>query len=124
MANRKIMVVDDSSDLQAIAKFGITVIGKDTYVGVFSGRDAVDRAKAERPDIILLDVVMPDQDGPTTLKALQADADTAAIPVIFLTAGGLHRLGRDAASLGAIGTIEKPFDPMELSKQIDALLNA
>ena len=122
MRQKKIMVVDDSSDLLAIAKFGVTVVGKNAFVGVSSGTDAVAIAAREKPDAILLDVVMPDLDGPSTLKALKNDPETSQIPVIFLTAGGLGRFDQDVESMGAIGMIEKPFDPMKLSSLIENLL--
>jgi CheY-like chemotaxis protein len=79
-------------------------------------------ACAERPDAILLDVMMPDLDGPATLRRLQDDPRTSDIPVILLTAKAHDADRRSFATLGAAGMLTKPFDPMTLSKQVTAIL--
>jgi two-component system alkaline phosphatase synthesis response regulator PhoP len=84
--------------------------------------EGIAKALAERPDAILLDVMMPGIDGPTTFKRLQVDPQTRGIPVILLTAKA-QAADRDRfAKLGVAGVLTKPFDPMALSDQVAAIL--
>jgi len=73
------------------------------------------------PDLILLDVMMPGMDGPTTLKSLRGHDEFAAIPVLFMTAKVQSDEVEEYLALGAVGVIHKPFDPMALSDEIRAL---
>lgn len=83
-----------------------------------SGAETLETAPSWQPDLILLDVMMPDMDGPTVFAHLQEQADTKDIPVIFITARTQpHEVGRFLA-LGARGVLSKPFDPMTLSAQV------
>jgi CheY-like chemotaxis protein len=84
----------------------------------------VAQAKAERPDAILLDVVMPDRDGPATLEALRAEPATASIPVVFLTAVTAADEVARLRQLGAAGVLAKPFDPLRLGAALRAVLEA
>ncbi len=79
-------------------------------------------AASEQPDAILLDVMMPDFDGPATFRTLQQDDGTKNIPVIFLTAKAQAAEQRGLRELGAAGVISKPFDPMELAAQVSNIL--
>ena len=81
-------------------------------------------ARDERPDAILLDVMMPDLDGPATFSKLQADPQTRDIPVILLTAKAHTADRRRFAALGVAGVLTKPFDPTKLSDQVTAILTA
>jgi CheY-like chemotaxis protein len=89
-----------------------------TTVG--SGRDAIALAAADRPDAIVLDVTMPDLDGPDTLRALRAEPTTASIPIVFLTADVAARAR--LLDLGAAGVIAKPFDLTLLGDQLEEVL--
>ncbi|HWK89715.1 MAG TPA: response regulator, partial [Longimicrobium sp.] len=83
-----------------------------------SGPEAVAMAAAERPDAILMDVMMPEMDGPTAVRALRADPATADIPVVLLTAKTQAADRRRFEELGVAGVLSKPFDPMELAGQV------
>ena len=84
----------------------------------------MERARSERPDFILLDMMMPGMDGAATFRALHADAGTRAIPVVFLTAKAMVSEVRRLEQLGAKGVVLKPFNPMTLAKDITAILNS
>lgn len=87
-----------------------------------SGGDGIDRAIAEQPDTILLDVKLPGLDGPSTLAILQSNAATARIPVVFLTASVQAAERRQLETLGVRGVLSKPFDPLRLPSDLaDAL---
>lgn len=87
-----------------------------------SGVEALKRAAEEKPEAILLDVMMPDMDGPTTLRLLAGQAATAAIPVLFLTAKVHSADRRQFADLEVAGVIAKPFDPLTLAEQVAGIL--
>lgn len=118
-----ILIVDDTKE-------NLSVIGgllEDSYrVRVAnSGERAIKVANGEpRPDLILLDVMMPGMDGPSTLARLRADPATAAIPVIFLTAKVQPPEVVHYQSLGALDVIAKPFDPMTLAAQVRQIWSA
>jgi CheY-like chemotaxis protein len=87
-----------------------------------SGQEGIEKAIAEQPEAILLDVMMPDMDGPTTFRQLQTNATTRHIPVIFLTGMGQAADQRRFAELGVTACIAKPFSPLTLAHQIAAAL--
>ena len=118
----KVLVVDDESDIRRVARLGLTRLGGCQVAEAQSGSEALERALLDAPDVILLDVMMPGQDGPSTLQALRADERTASIPVVFLTAKAMPAEVERLTSLGARGVLTKPFDPRTLADQIRALL--
>jgi CheY-like chemotaxis protein len=87
-----------------------------------NGRDGLERARLAQPDAILLDVMMPDLDGPSTLAELRADPATRAIPVLFLTAKTQAAERSRLVELGADGILTKPFDPLKLAGEVAATL--
>ena len=87
-----------------------------------SGAEGIARAGAEQPDVILLDVMMPELDGPATYRLLQADPQTRSIPVILLTAKVQAADRRQFAALGVSGVLAKPFDPVALAAQVSGAL--
>jgi CheY-like chemotaxis protein len=87
-----------------------------------SGSEGVALAATERPDVILLDVMMPEIDGPATLRRLRDEPTTSAIPVIFMTAKVQKSEVSRFLELGAAGVIPKPFDPMTLPHQIRQIM--
>ena len=87
-----------------------------------SGPVGIDLARSTRPDTILLDVMMPEMDGPTTVLALRADPATQAIPVVLLTAKLQPADRRRFQELGVAGLIAKPFDPLTLHLQVEEML--
>jgi two-component system, OmpR family, response regulator len=123
MAIRKILLVDDDQDLRRIAQLSLQNVGKWDVVLASCGPDALQLAQREQPDLILLDVMMPEMDGPETLSRLRADRATATIPVIFLTAKiQVHEVDH-YMKFGVAGVIIKPFDPMTLPEEITRMLN-
>jgi len=118
MAPKRVLLVDDEPDIREVARISLEMVGGWTVLTETSGAAALVRAAAERPDAILLDVMMPDLDGPTTLERLRTDPATADIPVIFLTAKLQASDQRHFESLGVAGVIPKPFDPMALARQV------
>jgi|SRR5581483_11370459 len=117
----KILQVEDEPDIRAIARIALEDVGGFVVEAAESGVEALQRAETFRPDLILLDVMMPGMDGPTTFQALRRSPSTAAIPVIFMTAKvQSHEVERYKA-LGALGVLPKPFDPMTLADQVRAL---
>ncbi len=112
------MVIDDAEDIREVAQVSLEVVGGWEVLTASSGREGVAKALAEQPDAILLDVMMPDQDGPTTFQQLQANHATQHIPVILLTAKALASDRRMFADLGVVSVIAKPFEPMSLAAQV------
>lgn len=115
---KSILHVEDEPDIRAIALMALEVVGGFDVVACASGRDALIAAPCAKPDLLLLDVMMPDLDGPTTLKALREIPATSQTPVIFMTAKVQAAEIAVYKALGALEVIPKPFDPMELSAQI------
>ncbi len=111
-------MVEDEPDIQTIAKLALEALGGFIIRVCGSGKDALEIAPAFAPDLILLDVMMPEMDGPTTLRALRALPAVAYTPVIFLTAKVQSHEVAQYRALGAAGVIPKPFDPMTLADSI------
>jgi two-component system OmpR family response regulator len=118
---QRILYVEDEPDIQAVAKLALEMVGGFTVNICSSGEEALREVTAFAPDLILLDVMMPGMDGPSTLKALREMPSAADVPVIFMTAKVQPDEVAHYKSLGALDVIPKPFDPMNLSNQISAL---
>ena len=121
-AVRRLLVVDDDDAIREVAKVALEVVGGWDVRTADSGHDAVAIARTDPPDAVLLDVMMPAVDGPTTVGLFRADPTTRAIPIIFLTAKVQAGDRRVWADLDLAGVIAKPFDPMTLAADISALL--
>lgn len=118
------LLVDDDPDIRWIGELALSSVGGwKTFVAP-SGVEALVQAEKNTPDVILLDVMMPRMDGPATLEALRANEATALIPVIFCTAKAQRHEVEHLRSLGAVGVIAKPFDPMTLAQQVSALVES
>jgi two-component system, OmpR family, response regulator len=124
MPIEKVLLVDDDNDLRRIAQISLKRVGKWTVLLASSGAEALKIATEQNPDVILLDVMMPGMDGPTTLSELRRNRGTASIPIIFLTAKVQTHEVDDYIDMGAIGVITKPFDPMLLPEEIVQMLGA
>jgi CheY-like chemotaxis protein len=118
----KVLIVDDEPDIRRIAKLGLSRVGGMEVVEAANGAEALVRAKADKPDAVLLDVMMPGLDGPSTLARLREDPATSGIPVVFLTAKAIAVELERLKVLGAAGVLTKPFDPMTLARELRALL--
>ena len=121
---RSILYVEDEADIQAVARLALEAVGGFSVTICSSGAEAVERAPEVRPDLILLDVMMPGMDGVNTLRALREIPEMAATPVIFITAKAQQSEIRHFRELGALDVIAKPFDPMALSDQIREIYEA
>lgn len=122
MTTKRILVIDDDDAIQAVVQFGIRLaVGWDVLTAG-SGPTGIATAQAQRPDVILLDVMMPEMDGISTFKALQSHSETEGIPVIFLTAKAQDAERRQFNELGVSGVITKPFNSLDLPEQIAKLL--
>lgn len=115
--SRRVLVVDDSDLIRQVAQLALQRAGWEVLLAE-SGEEGLVLAAAERPDAILLDVVMEGLDGPATLARLRADDDTRDIPVLFLTA----RAEESVDTAGAAGVIPKPFDLATLADQVRSSL--
>ena len=122
MLSKQILMIDDESDIQTVARIGLTIMSDWQVLTASSGKEGIAQAKSHTLDAILLDVMMPDMDGIATLKALKADSSTQSIPIIFLTAKSRALNRKELYALGAQGVIHKPFDPTTLASQIAGFL--
>ena len=120
----KVLIIDDEDDIRRIACLSLTRVGKMEVVDASGGPEGVKKAASERPDAILLDVMMPGLDGPATLAALRSNPATAEIPVVFLTAKAMASEIERLMGLGARGVLTKPFDPMSLPQQLKTCLGS
>ncbi|MDP3796937.1 MAG: response regulator [Polaromonas sp.] len=118
---QRILYVEDEPDIRVVAKMALEAVGKFTVIPCASGQEALGVAPGAAADLLLLDVMMPGMDGPSTLKALRAMPATANTPVIFMTAKVQASEIAAYKALGALDVIPKPFDPMELSAQIQQI---
>lgn len=118
MTQRTVLIVDDDDDIREIVQLALEMQPGWKVVGEPAGERAVARAVEVRPDVILLDVNLIGLDGPATLGTLRADARTASIPVVFLTAHTRPAEVDHLRSLGASGVLAKPFDPMTLGARV------
>jgi two-component system, OmpR family, alkaline phosphatase synthesis response regulator PhoP len=118
MTTKRILIIDDEYDIRAVAQLTLkTVAGWEVLIAA-SGAEGLTKAANEQPDVILLDVMMPDMDGIETFRALQANPATQSIPVILMTAKVQASEQRQFAELGVAGIIPKPFKAMKLPGQI------
>jgi CheY-like chemotaxis protein len=121
MAHR-ILIIDDEDDIREIAAMSLETVAGWEVIVANSGAQGLMRAASYKPDAILLDVMMPGMDGPTTFRELRKNPVTAHIPVLFLTAKVQAADRQRFADLGIEAVLVKPFDPMTLSTQIAAAL--
>ena len=121
MAKGKILVVDDEIYIVHILDFSLGMEGYEVLTAL-DGEQAVEKARAEHPDLIVLDIMMPKLDGYETCKILKAGDDTKNIPVILLSAKGRNVDQKIGFEVGADDYITKPFSPRKLVERINALL--
>lgn len=117
----RILYVEDEPDIQTVARLALETLGGFTVEICSSGNEALGRAPGFQPQLILLDVMMPVMDGPATLKMLRGMAQFAGTPVIFMTAKVQPSEVAGYREIGAVDVIPKPFDPMTLSSQVQAI---
>ncbi len=115
---QKILFVEDDPDIQMVAQLALEAVGGYTVQMCSSGKEALAVAEQFAPDLILLDVMMPGMDGPTTLMELRKKPSLSHTPVIFMTARVQRHEIEQYLAMGATDVISKPFDPMTLSAQV------
>lgn len=117
----RVMAVDDDPVIRGLLEVNLEMEGHDVITAV-DGQDAVEKARAELPDLILLDVMMPNVNGWQAAEALKRDPATREIPVVFLSARAMESDLRKGAELGVEHYVTKPFDPIELMELVSRLL--
>ncbi len=118
---KRILYVEDEPDIQAVAQIALENVGGFTLQICSSGQEAIDAGPAFKPDLLLLDVMMPGMDGVTTLNELRKLPGLRKIPAMFMTAKVQPQEVEQLLAEGAIDVIPKPFDPMTLSENIKSL---
>jgi CheY-like chemotaxis protein len=119
-----LMYVDDDADIREIVEMSLGLDGSVRVSSSAGGEPALASMRSERPDLVVLDVMMPGMDGPAILERMRADPELRHIPVIFMTAKANPQEIARFRDLSAIGVIAKPFDPMALGSQVRALWNS
>lgn len=115
---RTVMYVDDEPDIREVVLMALGLADNLDVHSCDSGEQALRLLPQVKPDLVLLDVMMPGTDGPSTLQRMRADPALASIPVIFMTAKAMPQEVARFRELGAVAVIAKPFDPMQLAKQV------
>jgi CheY-like chemotaxis protein len=117
----RVLVVDDELAMRALCRVNLTVSGM-SVIEARDGEEALELVAAERPDLILLDVMMPGLDGWQVAERLAADAETREIPIVFLTARAEAADRMRGRELGAVGYVTKPFDPVGIPDLVERTL--
>jgi CheY-like chemotaxis protein len=123
LMTRRILIVDDEDDIREVARVSLELVAHWEVMTAARGQDAVEQARSGQPDAILLDVMMPGMDGPSTFAELQADPATRDIPVVFMTAKAQSADRARLERQGVAGVLTKPFDPMRLAADVAAALD-
>jgi CheY-like chemotaxis protein len=118
-----VILAEDDPDIQLVARLSLKRAGFIVRV-VGNGKEALEAIREEKPDVVLLDWMMPELDGPETCRQLKSDPATNAIPVIFLTAKSQESEIQRGLSLGAAGYVTKPFDALTLGQQIRTIVES
>jgi CheY-like chemotaxis protein len=119
---RRILIIDDEDDIREVAALSLEATAGWNILTASSGAAGIEIAAAEQPDAILMDVMMPGVDGPTTFGHMQKNSAISHIPVLLLTAKVQGVDQRRFAGLGLAGILFKPFDPLTLAQQISDVL--
>lgn len=120
---QRILMVEDDSDIQIVAKLALEAVGGYTVRVASSGVEALACGRGFAPDLVVLDVMMPGMDGPTVLKRLRADTQTAHLPIVFMTAKAQAHEIAAYKKWGAFDVVTKPFDPMTLPATLAQIWN-
>lgn len=118
----KILVIDDDEHIRKVAKLALEKVGGMQFVEASDGQQGASLAAAEKPDVILLDVMMPVLDGPGTFALIRTNPDLSHVPIIFLTAKAMNAEIERLRNLGAAGVLTKPFKAMTLAEDVRAIL--
>jgi DNA-binding response OmpR family regulator len=119
---RRVLVIDDERAIRLLCRVNLAASGMDV-LEADDGRAGLELARRERPDLVLLDVMMPEVDGWTVARELAADEVTRDIPVVFLTARAEAADRRMGEQLGGVGYLVKPFDPVSIGDFVEDVLS-
>jgi len=117
-----VLVADDDPDILELVELNFMLEGFDVLTAA-DGREAEAMARLKRPDVVVLDIMMPERDGLDVLTSLRADPSTRDIPVVLLTAKSTNAEVLEGWRAGAAGYTTKPFDPGELVRYVTQLLS-
>ena len=120
----RICYVEDDVDIQRIVRLSLERLGKMTVEVVSDPLVAIERMIAFKPELVMLDWMMPGMDGPTLFRKMREVPETSALPVVFITAKASQRELDELRAMGAAGTISKPFSPKDLPDQLRAIWHA
>lgn len=120
---QRICYVEDDEDIQRIVRMSLERVGKMTVEVVGDPTLAIDAMIAFKPDLVMLDWMMPKMDGPTLFREMRQRAETGDLPVVFITAKASQKELDELSALGAVGTISKPFSPKDLPDQLREIWN-
>jgi two-component system alkaline phosphatase synthesis response regulator PhoP len=118
---KKILIIDDELELVKAATVRLKASGYEV-ISVDNGQEGIGRAEEDRPDLILLDIIMPKKDGYAVCKKLKSSPKTQDISIIIFTASGQKDLEKRCLAVGADGVIKKPFETTELLERVNKLL--
>ena len=124
MQIRKVLLVEDDEDIQKVARISLQFRGGWEVSLAANGEECLAQVESDRPDLILLDCMMPKLDGYETCRRLKQNPSLRHIPVIFLTAKAQEAEVKKGLSLGAIGYLIKPFNPMSLVSEIEQIIQS
>jgi len=119
---KRVLVVDDDRVIQQLLEVNLELEGYDVVATASDGREALEKIAELKPDIVILDIMMPKMDGLEVCRHLKADPDLANIPVILLSARAQDMDIREGLDIGANAYLTKPFDPVELLEVVGRLL--
>jgi len=119
----KVLLVDDQEDIRKIGRLSLEAVGKHQVLLAANAAEAIHLARSQ-PDLILMDMMMPGRDGLSALAELRGTPELSAIPVLFMTAKVQRSELEHYLQAGAIGVIQKPFDPMTLPSEIEKIMSA
>jgi two-component system OmpR family response regulator len=117
----RICYVEDDEDIQKIVRLTLERVGKMTVEVVGDPLKAIEAIKAFKPELVMLDWMMPGMDGPTLFRKMKEVPEVSGLPVVFITAKASQRELDELRALGAAGTISKPFSPRDLPDQLRAI---
>jgi two-component system, OmpR family, response regulator len=117
----RICYVEDDEDIQRIVRMSLERVGKMTVEIVTDPLQAIPTMTAFKPDLVMLDWMMPVMDGPTLFREMKTRPEVAGLPVVFITAKAAQRDLEELMALGAVATISKPFSPKDLPEQLRAI---
>jgi len=120
----KVLLIDDDDDIRKIGKLSLEIVGKHDVSTAASALEGLRAAQLDRPDVILMDMMMPGMDGLAALSELQRSPSLKDVPVLFMTAKVQRSEVQRYVALGAVGVIPKPFDPMKLPGELHRLLES